>query len=96
MLTSFAAWTAAHFPSITTAFDSMTGFFANLPCGDNTCVDVYEKDNLIWVRSTRRLDAAHIPFDGDEWVKFIDEVKAGQWDGTYAAAVRLKAQMQSA
>jgi len=51
-------------------------------CSNATCVDVVEGgDTFARIVSTRRPDAPGVPFDADEIVKFIDEVKAGHWDG---------------
>lgn len=55
-------------------------------CSSNACVDIERDGDLFLVRSTRRVEATPVPFDGDEIVKFIDEVKAGTWDATYAEA----------
>lgn len=98
MFSGIAAWAAVHLHSMAATFDPVVAFFAGFPCGSNTCVDVYEKDGLFYVASTRRVEAPHIPFDADEIVKFFDEVRdpAGPWTDIYTRAVALKAQMSDA
>jgi len=62
------------------------------PCGSNACVDIVQDGDLFLIRSTRRVDATPVPFDADEMVKFIGEVKAGKWDAIESAAQVIEAQ----
>lgn len=61
------------------------------PCATHSCVDIVQDGGLFLIRSTRRVDATPVPFDADEMVKFLNEVKAGHWDAMLAAA---QAQLQ--
>lgn len=65
-------------------------------CTAGNCVDIEQDGDLFLVRSTRRVDAEPVPFDGDEIVKFIEEIKAGTWDATYAAAKSAAGRMATA
>lgn len=56
-------------------------------CSAGNCVDVVEGgDTFARIVSTRRPESTGVPFDADEVVKFLDEVKAGMWDGLHARA----------
>lgn len=66
------------------------------PCAHSSCVDIRVQGDLFTVVSTRRPEHTGVPFDGDEVVKFIDEVRAGKWDGVYALAQAAASRMASA
>ena len=50
-------------------------------CGPNgPCVEVAEEGPAVLVRDSKRASGPYLGFTHDEWVTFIEGVKAGEFD----------------